>query len=194
MRGNAARPVSASMLCLCKSRARRGLAARMLVVHSGSERRPIQDACLPRGAPTRLADTSMAGRSLRRCALMAFLYRLQPPRPTFAQDMSSAEANVMQRHVAYWQDLLNRDVARPSARCSIPRTPGDSACSTWMMSGQPERSGRATRRCRPAPAPTSSCRWNSCGPAEGRAVSRFRRAGGPPPSGARGRLAPVHCG
>jgi uncharacterized protein YciI len=25
--------------------------------------------------------------------------------------MSSAEANVMQRHVANWQDLLNRDVA-----------------------------------------------------------------------------------
>jgi uncharacterized protein YciI len=42
---------------------------------------------------------------------MAFLYRLRPPRPTFAQDMSSAEADVMQRHVAYWQDLLNRDVA-----------------------------------------------------------------------------------
>jgi uncharacterized protein len=42
---------------------------------------------------------------------MAFLYRLLPPRPTFAQDMSQAEADVMQRHVAYWQDLLNRDVA-----------------------------------------------------------------------------------
>ena len=42
---------------------------------------------------------------------MAFLYRLLPPRPTFAQDMSSAEADVMQRHGAYWQDLLNRDVA-----------------------------------------------------------------------------------
>jgi hypothetical protein len=42
---------------------------------------------------------------------MAFLYRLLPPRPTFAQDMNSAEADVMQRHVAYWQDLLNRDVA-----------------------------------------------------------------------------------
>jgi uncharacterized protein YciI len=42
---------------------------------------------------------------------MAFLYRLLPPRRTFAQDMSSAEADVMQRHVAYWQDLLNRDVA-----------------------------------------------------------------------------------
>jgi uncharacterized protein len=25
--------------------------------------------------------------------------------------MSPAEAEVMQRHVAYWQDLLNRDVA-----------------------------------------------------------------------------------
>lgn len=42
---------------------------------------------------------------------MAFLYRLLPPRPSFAQDMSPAEAGVMERHVAYWQDLLNRDVA-----------------------------------------------------------------------------------
>jgi len=42
---------------------------------------------------------------------MAFLYRLLPPRPTFAQDMSAAEAEVMERHVGYWQDLLNRDVA-----------------------------------------------------------------------------------
>jgi uncharacterized protein YciI len=44
-------------------------------------------------------------------AAMAFLYRLLPPRQSFAQDMSPAEAEVMQRHVAYWQDLLNRDVA-----------------------------------------------------------------------------------
>jgi uncharacterized protein len=42
---------------------------------------------------------------------MAFLYRLLPPRPTFAQDMNPAEADVMPRHVAYWQDLLRRDVA-----------------------------------------------------------------------------------
>jgi hypothetical protein len=42
---------------------------------------------------------------------VAFLYRLLPPRPTFARDMSSAEAEAMQRHVAYWQDLLNRNVA-----------------------------------------------------------------------------------
>ena len=42
---------------------------------------------------------------------MAFLYRLLPPRPTFAQDMSPDEATVMERHGAYWQDLVNRDVA-----------------------------------------------------------------------------------
>jgi hypothetical protein len=42
---------------------------------------------------------------------MAFLYRLLPPRPTFTQDMSPAEAETMERHVAYWQDLLERKVA-----------------------------------------------------------------------------------
>ncbi len=42
---------------------------------------------------------------------MAFLYRLIPPRPTFSQDMSPEEARVMERHVAYWQDLLSRDAA-----------------------------------------------------------------------------------
>ena len=42
---------------------------------------------------------------------MAYLYRLLPPRPTFSEDMNAAEAEVMQRHVGYWQDLLGRDVA-----------------------------------------------------------------------------------
>lgn len=42
---------------------------------------------------------------------MAFLYRLLPPRPTFAQDMDRAEAEAMERHTAYWQDLLDREVA-----------------------------------------------------------------------------------
>jgi hypothetical protein len=31
---------------------------------------------------------------------MTFLYRLIPPRPSFSQDMSVAEAEVMERHVA----------------------------------------------------------------------------------------------
>ncbi len=42
---------------------------------------------------------------------MAFLYRLQPPRPTFAQDMSEPETEVMDGHFAYWQDLMRREVA-----------------------------------------------------------------------------------
>lgn len=42
---------------------------------------------------------------------MAFLYRLLPPRPSFSEDMSAAEAEVMERHVGYWQDLLDRNVA-----------------------------------------------------------------------------------
>jgi uncharacterized protein YciI len=42
---------------------------------------------------------------------VAFLYRLLPPRASFAQDMSPAEAEVMERHIGYWQDLLQRDVA-----------------------------------------------------------------------------------
>jgi len=31
-----------------------------------------------------------------------FLLRLNPPRPTFQQDMSEAERQVMIEHVAYW--------------------------------------------------------------------------------------------
>lgn len=42
---------------------------------------------------------------------MAFLYRLLPPRPSFSEDMSPEEAEVMERHVGYWQDLLGRNVA-----------------------------------------------------------------------------------
>jgi hypothetical protein len=42
---------------------------------------------------------------------MPFLYRLLPPRPDFAEDMSPEEAEVMNRHFGYWQDLLDREVA-----------------------------------------------------------------------------------
>jgi hypothetical protein len=31
-----------------------------------------------------------------------FLFRLIPPRPTFAQDMTPVETEIMQRHVVYW--------------------------------------------------------------------------------------------
>ena len=35
-----------------------------------------------------------------------FLYRLNPPRPTFPEDMTPAEGNLMQDHVAYWSRLM----------------------------------------------------------------------------------------
>jgi uncharacterized protein YciI len=37
---------------------------------------------------------------------MYYLCRLLPPRPTFATEMTAAEAKAMGEHVAYWTDLL----------------------------------------------------------------------------------------
>ena len=37
-----------------------------------------------------------------------FVLYLNPPRPTFAQDMSAEERNIMMLHVAYWNDLMNK--------------------------------------------------------------------------------------
>ena len=54
---------------------------------------------------------------------MPFLYRLLPPRPTFAQDMSPEEAEVMGRHVGYWQDLLDRRVALAFGPVLDPKDP-----------------------------------------------------------------------
>jgi uncharacterized protein len=54
---------------------------------------------------------------------LAFLYRLLPPRPTFAQDMDPTEAEVMQRHFAYWQDLLDRELAVAFGPVLHPKDP-----------------------------------------------------------------------
>ena len=35
-----------------------------------------------------------------------FFLRLNPPRPTFSQDMTPEAWGVMQRHVAYWTELM----------------------------------------------------------------------------------------
>jgi uncharacterized protein YciI len=34
-----------------------------------------------------------------------YVYRLMPPRPTFAVDMTAAEAATMRAHVSYWSEL-----------------------------------------------------------------------------------------
>jgi len=35
-----------------------------------------------------------------------YLYKLTPPRPTFADDMTPIEASAMEAHFAYWQELV----------------------------------------------------------------------------------------
>ncbi|MGH7711617.1 MAG: YciI family protein [Gemmatimonadaceae bacterium] len=40
--------------------------------------------------------------------MAAFFCKLIPPRATFAQDMSEAEATVMQEHAAYWHDFMSK--------------------------------------------------------------------------------------
>ncbi|RBP45117.1 YCII-related domain-containing protein [Roseimicrobium gellanilyticum] len=37
-----------------------------------------------------------------------YLFRLLPPRPTFMMDMTPEEQEVMQAHVAYWADLMQK--------------------------------------------------------------------------------------
>ena len=40
-----------------------------------------------------------------------YLFKLTPPRPTFPQDMTPAEREVMQAHSAYWSALAEKRVA-----------------------------------------------------------------------------------
>jgi uncharacterized protein YciI len=35
-----------------------------------------------------------------------YLYKLTPPRPTFADDMTATETSAMEEHFAYWQQLV----------------------------------------------------------------------------------------
>jgi uncharacterized protein YciI len=38
--------------------------------------------------------------------MATFVLRLKPPRPTFAHDMSDEEREIMGRHAAHWQPLV----------------------------------------------------------------------------------------
>jgi len=37
-----------------------------------------------------------------------YFLKLNPCRPTFAQDMTAGERAIMLQHVAYWTDLMNK--------------------------------------------------------------------------------------
>jgi hypothetical protein len=43
--------------------------------------------------------------------MVHFFLKLIPPRPTFAQDLTQAEAKLMQAHAVYWRRLLEARVA-----------------------------------------------------------------------------------
>ena len=70
-----------------------------------------------------------------------FLFRLTPPRPTFSQDMTSAEREVMQTHGAYWSSLADRGSQSLSAQLQIRPARG-----ALQSSNQPIRPRRAPWR------------------------------------------------
>src|SRR5258706_14532556 len=38
-----------------------------------------------------------------------FMLKLNPCRPTFAQDMTKEERDIMQQHFVYWKDLMQKE-------------------------------------------------------------------------------------
>jgi hypothetical protein len=40
-----------------------------------------------------------------------FMYKLIPPRPTFAQDLTESEGKAMQEHTIYWKGLKDQGIA-----------------------------------------------------------------------------------
>jgi uncharacterized protein len=50
-----------------------------------------------------------------------FLCKLIPPRPTFPQDITDAEAKLMQQHVTYWTTLMNRGLVIVFGPVADPR-------------------------------------------------------------------------
>ena len=79
-----------------------------------------------------------------------------------------AGAAVMERHVAYPQDLLNRDVALVFGPVLHPKGAMVSACSILRTRRRRKRLATLRRRSRAGPAGTRSCRCNWFSPAGAR--------------------------
>lgn len=52
-----------------------------------------------------------------------FLYRLNPPRPTFPADMTPAERALMQEHAAYWRGLMKEGLVVAFGPVADPKGP-----------------------------------------------------------------------
>ena len=73
--------------------------------------------------------------------MQAFFCKLVPPRPTFAADLSAAEAEVMKQHALYWNDLITRGVVRMFALGLVMDPAG--AFGIGVMEREDESSVRA---------------------------------------------------
>jgi hypothetical protein len=77
--------------------------------------------------------------------LAVFLYRLDPPRPTFPSDITPAEEAAMRRHFAYWAERISNGqvlvvgpVLDPSGTHGIGvLTVDDRASATAICEGDP---------------------------------------------------------
>ncbi len=71
---------------------------------------------------------------------MVFIYKLIPPRPTFAADQTADEAAVMARHIAYWTGHYDNGlvaafgpVAEPSGAWGMALVETDSAADVQQL-------------------------------------------------------------
>ena len=89
-----------------------------------------------------------------------FMSKLLPPRPSFPFDMSEAEREVMQRHVAYWTGLLEQGRAILFGRSATPKA--RSASASWSDATKPRSSPSKKATPRSAPASASNTKSTLC--------------------------------
>src|ERR1700756_3607055 len=62
-----------------------------------------------------------------------FFFKLLPPRPSFTQDMTQAERELMERHAAYWQALLNKGSVLVFGPVFDPKGPYGAGIATFAL-------------------------------------------------------------
>jgi len=90
-----------------------------------------------------------------------FLVRLLPPRPSFPEDMTASETDIMQRHVAYWTGLMQKGVVLLFGPVADPQGAwgvgivrvGDLAEAEGLREGDPALQANIGFRCELLPMP-----------------------------------------
>jgi hypothetical protein len=77
--------------------------------------------------------------------MSTFAFRLKAPRPNFALDMSDEEREIMGRHAAYWQPLIDSGQMVVFGPCSTTRDRGVSVSSKLRTRTNYAHSPRAIR-------------------------------------------------